>query len=420
MKLSLKYGLIIALIIFSVVGTFLLILNPMISNTLKEIVLSSFLNEVKVISKIGSLEVYESLFQTEPSFGYYYVLDSEGTAIFHNKQDLIGKNARTLVPGLFEFMESKKEGIYSYMFEGTMRYIAFSFDGKNYLAHAASETELFYPVKKLNKIILKYFLPMIILASLIIGYVLGELLVRPTRKQYAATTSLLRNISDNVVTTASSAAEIQAMAQNTESAYSELDKAVTDIATYFEESRAETETTIERIREFTDTIEEITNSVSALINSIKSISDFVERITEISDNITVLAINASIETSKETIDRDGISRISEMIMELSNSTRSLAKESKNSIKELEKVATSTVLITEKISKDLNSVRESLNVINQVITSSSENTEKLSNISNTVHSAVEQLYGGIKMLEESINNIRTEIQKFSEIFSKIKL
>ncbi|MFN6992292.1 MAG: methyl-accepting chemotaxis protein, partial [Fervidobacterium sp.] len=126
------------------------------------------------------------------------------------------------------------------------------------------------------------------------------------------------------------------------------------------------------------------------------------------------------ETSKETIDRDGISRIAEMIMELSNSTRNLAKESKNSIKEVEKVATSTVLVTEKITKGLNSVRESLNVINQVITSSSENTEKLSNISNTVHSAVEQLYGGIKMLEKSINNIRAEIQKFSEVFSKLKL
>lgn len=109
-----------------------------------------------------------------------------------------------------------------------------------------------------------------------------------------------------------------------------------------------------------------------------------------------------------------------MIMDLSNSTRNLAKESKNSLTEIEKVVTSTVLVTEKVSKDLHSVRESLNAIEQVTEASSRNVDRLAQISRSSHEAVEQLYTGIEQLENAINDIKDEIEKFGNSIKNIKL
>lgn len=417
MKLNLKYALIIVLLILGSISILLMFLIPHVSDVIKEIALTSFLSEVKSFAKVRN---YDFLFKEKNYFGYYYVLDNEGITLQHTDPTKIGIDAKSVIPGLFEYMKEKKEGVRSYTYQGIRRYVAFVYDGEKYLVRAATEDELFSGLRKLQSLIVRVFLPIIVLASLAAGYFFGELLVKPTKIQYLATNDLLKNISDNIIATASSTAEIKSMAQNTELASLELDKAVEEFAAYSEESRAEIESTLDRMKDFTNTIEEITHSVTELTSLIESISGFAERITEISDNITVLAINASIETSKETIDREGLSRIAEMIMELSNSTRSLAKESKNSLKDVEKVVTSTVLVTEKISKDLRQVRESLRLIGQVMQASTQNTERLSKISSTTHESVEQLYAGIEQIEEAISGIKTEIEKFSEMFKRIKL
>ncbi|MEN3042385.1 MAG: methyl-accepting chemotaxis protein [Fervidobacterium sp.] len=416
MKLNLKYAFIIAALIFGSIGTLLLFLMPHVANIIEDIALTSFLSEIKSFAKVKN---YDFLFTGKPHFGYYYVLDNEGITVQHTDSSKIGIDAKTAVPGLFEYMKEKKEGIYSYVYQNIKRYIAFIYDGEKYLAHAATEDDLLKGLKRINSTILSLFLPISIISSLVIGYFFGELLLKPTKKQYLATNNLLKNVSENIVSTASSTAEIKSLAQSTEMASLELDKAVEEFAAYSEESRAEIETTLYKLKDFTNTIEEITHSVTELTKLIESITGFVEKITEVSDNITVLAINASIETSKESIDREGLSRIAEMIMELSNSTRLLAKESKNSLKDVEKVVASTVLVTEKISKDLNQVRESLELINQITQSSTQNTEKLSKISRATHESVEQLYAGVEQLEEAVNGIKLEIEKFGNMFKGIK-
>ncbi len=417
MKLRTKYALIIALLIFATTLVFFSILISQVSKIIENITLKNFLNETKVFSEIKQ---YDFLLNFKPEFGYYYVLSTEGITLYHTDPTKIGIDVKTQVPGLLEYMKQEKSGVYSYLYQGVKRYVAFSYDGEKYFAHAAREDELFKDLKSLHSKIFKFLIPLMVIFSIIIGYIFGGILINPTKKQYHATNELLEKISDNVISTSTSTAEIKSMAQNTEEASMELDKAVEEFAAYFEESRAEVETTLDRIKDFTKTIEEITNAVTELTNMIESVGGFVEKITEISDNITVLAINASIETSKETIDRDGLSRIAEMIMELSNSTRSLTKESKNSLKDVEKVVTSTVLITEKISKELNNVRDSLNLIGQVVFASTQNTDKLSRISRNTHEAVEQLYAGVEQLEEAISQIKSEVEKFGQMFKNIEL
>ncbi|MCX7654376.1 MAG: methyl-accepting chemotaxis protein [Fervidobacterium sp.] len=228
----------------------------------------------------------------------------------------------------------------------------------------------------------------------------------------------LSKISENVVAAASSASEIMAMSENTEKASIELDKSIEEFAAYLQESRAEVEVTVQKIKDFTDTIEKITTSYSQLTDLVETLGNLAEKITEIADNITVLAINASIETSKQMIDRDGLSRIAEMIMELSNASRTLAKESKISLDSVEKTVTNTVLVTEKIIKDLTGVRDSLDLISNVTSALTQNVEKLIKISKTTHNSVEQMYGGVEQLEESIVNIKVEIENLSKSFKEI--
>uniref|UniRef100_A0A7C5U8B9 Methyl-accepting chemotaxis protein n=1 Tax=Fervidobacterium nodosum TaxID=2424 RepID=A0A7C5U8B9_9BACT len=230
--------------------------------------------------------------------------------------------------------------------------------------------------------------------------------------------SNLSSITENTISAVSSISEIKSLGENTEKASVELDKSVEEFAAYLEESRAEIEMTLQKIKDFTDTIEEITKSNSNLINLVEVLTNLAEKITEIADNITVLAINASIETSKQNIDRDGLSRIAEMIMELSNSSRTLAKESKVSLNNIEKTVTSTILVTEKIGKDLSDVRESMNVIGEITEAFTRNVDKLVNISRMSHNSVEELYAGVEQLEEAIINIKEQMEKITNAFKEV--
>lgn len=231
-------------------------------------------------------------------------------------------------------------------------------------------------------------------------------------------TSELSTVRDNIVSSAVAISEIKSMGENTEKASIELDKTVQEFAAYLEENSAEIEVTLSRIKDFTNTIEQITQSYTELNSLVGTLTNLAEKITEISDNITVLAINASIETSKQIIDRDGLSRIAEMIMELANSSRTLAKESKISLGDVGKSITSTVLVTEKISKDLKEVRHSLDVITDVTNASTKSVDNLVKISRMTHSSIEELYGGVESLEESYAIIKDEMEKVTKSFNEV--
>ncbi|MEJ5257061.1 MAG: methyl-accepting chemotaxis protein [Fervidobacterium sp.] len=413
-RLSVVYALTLSLLVMSLVALTLFLVFPQSSKIISEMTLQAFLDEVKILTRFKN---YDVLFTQKPEFGYYYVLDSNAIVAYHNDPSKIGLNAKEQVPGLFEYMQEKKAGVYSYDYQGIKRYVAFSYDGNYYIAHAATEDELFGKLNEFRKKFFSVSFPILIVSTIVLGFFVGEFLLRGPRKQISDSKTLVKNVSESVIQTSSSASEIKAMAENTERASMELDKSMEEFAAYMEESRAEIENTLLSLSEFTDTIEQITEYTSKLATLTETLSKVTDRITDISDNITVLAINASIETSKQNIDRDGLSRIAEMIMELSNSTRNLAKESKQSLSDVEKIVTSTILITEKITKNISSVRDSLNVIQQVTAASTNNVDKLVNVSKTNHDAVEELYAGIEQLEEAMNNIKFEIEKFAEAISK---
>lgn len=417
MKLSLKYAFVVTALILAVSLLLIVVLSILGENIVRNVALTSFRSEVKALAKTKN---YSALFEEAPDIGYYYVLDANGVVLYHSDKARVGVSVKELVPDLFRKMVEERTGIYVYDFEGVTRYVAFAFDGENYLAHAATEDELLAEVRRFRRVIGTVLVPVLVLISLGVGYVASEVLVKTPKKQVESSYTLFNTITESVLTLSNSSAEIRSLAENTELSSQDLDKSVEEFAAYLEESRAEIESTLSRIKVFTDTIEEITRSSSQLTELIETLSQLAEKITEVSDNITVLAINASIETSKQNIDREGLSRIAEMIMDLSNSTRNLAKESKASLAEVEKVVTSTVLTAEKVSKELFSVRESLNAIGHITEASTKNVDNLTKVSKVSHESIEQLYAGIEQLEGAIANIRNEVERYMDSIKKIKI
>lgn len=418
MKKDIKLALIISgvfLIVILLLANFFVI--PQIKNTFKKDILGSFLSEIKIIAKTKS---YDDLFDNYQSKGYFFTISKNGTTLNHSDPSKIGKNIADYVPKLFEAMKEKQEGIVEYEFENEKRLAAFAFDGNAYVVHSVTESELFKDYKTLIRNILTIDLPIVIVAILVLGILLSKLLSKDNLKQYDYIKSLFQNISENVLSTSSSTSEIKSMAENTENAINELDKSIDEFAAYMQENSAEIETAINKVKDFTNTIQEIITSSSKLNELTDILTDITEKITDVSDTITVLAINASIETSKETIDREGLSRIAEMIMELSNTTRKLAKDSKNSLMDIEKIITSNILISEKASKETVNVDESLKAIDTVNKASLENIDKLIKISKSTHDAVEELYEGLEQVETAINNISEQVNEFEKAMKNLKI
>lgn len=418
MKKDIKLALIISgvfLIVILLLANFFVF--PQIKNTFKKDILGSFLSEIKIIAKTKS---YDDLFDNYQSKGYFFTISKNGTTLNHSDPSKIGKNIADYVPKLFEAMKEKQEGIVEYEFENEKRLAAFAFDGNAYVVHSVTESELFKDYKTLIRNILTIDLPIVIVAILVLGILLSKLLSKDNLKQYDYIKSLFQNISENVLSTSSSTSEIKSMAENTENAINELDKSIDEFAAYMQENSAEIETAINKVKDFTNTIQEIITSSSKLNELTDILTDITEKITDVSDTITVLAINASIETSKETIDREGLSRIAEMIMELSNTTRKLAKDSKNSLMDIEKIITSNILISEKASKETVNVDESLKAIDSVNKASLENIDKLIKISKSTHDAVEELYEGLEQVETAINNISEQVNEFEKAMKNLKI
>jgi len=192
-RLSAVYALTLSLLVVSLVTLTLFFVFPQSSKIISEVTLQAFLDEVKILSRFKN---YDVLFTQKPEFGYYYVLNNDAITVHHNDPSKIGLNAKEQVPGLFEYMQEKKAGVYSYDYQGIKRYVAFSYDGNYYIAHAATEDELF---RKLNEFRKKFFsvsFPIIIISTIVLGFFVGEFLLRRPRKQISDSKTLVKNVSE--------------------------------------------------------------------------------------------------------------------------------------------------------------------------------------------------------------------------------
>ncbi len=191
----------------------------------------------------------------------------------------------------------------------------------------------------------------------------------------------------------------------------ELDKNIEDFSAYLEETNAEVETIVNRINDFTELLEGIGSQSSRLAELNKEIAELSDKIADISDTIAVLAINSRIETSRENIDREGLNKISEMIMELSNEVRETARQSKEFLISNEEIITSTVLTSEKISKELGGVRESLQTIQNIVQKNVDSVSKLVEASENNRSSLTKVVESLRTTEEILKELKETVEKF---------
>ncbi len=202
--------------------------------------------------------------------------------------------------------------------------------------------------------------------------------------------------------------ELINIAREVENSSHILDSTVEHFATFFEENRAEVSSVIESIKKFADKVAELEKVLQNIEELVKVFGDFSERISDIADDITVLSINSSVEIHKETIDRNALGKISEMIMILANSVREISKNTKKHLKRVQDIAAELTSNIEGAVGEVTQVHETLKTLESLNKESLKQLEVLVGISKSSRKTVEKLLRTVNILKERVEEIRQSI------------
>ncbi|AEX86398.1 hypothetical protein XO10_09970 [Marinitoga sp. 1135] len=429
MKLELKYSLAILGIFAIFFVAFFIISWDLFSNNLRTEILDSFLYSLKIerysikdISKITEDYFIEEF--TKENSGYYYVIDEKGYAILHTDPTKVGihivKDAK--LDDLWKYMRENDAGTYEYIFEGEKRYVSFvkiTSEGKTYyLAHAITYGELFADLIKTRYYILNIFIIFMVI-FFIISYYLGKWLTLAIKKQVKSIEEFSANVASFIAENSAAAAEMESVTKNTQKNINELDELIQNFASAIEEGRSELNSILNNVKSFFLNIQDMTQMTMKIADFINNLSDLNYKIKDISETVSILSINSSIETSKEEIDREGISRIADMINELAYDAKKTSRESEKVLKNIESSITSSVLLSEKTLKELSNVENSLDSIDQVVESFVNNIDTLSSFSNSTKTLIKGVLDGIKQTFEALEEIKNNIDELVNMAKKIE-
>jgi len=381
-----------------------------------------------VYNKVFSSQIEQQLLETlielpsENNYGYYYMVDGIGNVLFHSDKTRINTNLKKIgLEDLFREFVSKENGIYEYTYDSSKIVAAFSkLKDKNlYLVHAIKKSDILKTVDKAQGLFTILLLIFSSLLAIVIYFFIGYF-IKPLVQQTNSVKEFSLNISTSVMENSSAAVEVKNVTENTKESYDKLDSLIQDFATSIEEARAEIENIFGSLKNFINDTTTMANKSVQIAGFTDSLNELNERITEISDTISVLAINATIESSKENIDREGLNRISELITDVSASARKMAKESRKLLNEIRNNISESVLISEKISKDTKVTEESLETIRSIMDSFVDNINEMTKLSHNFRYSMEEVLSGVEQLMDSINDISSNIEKLVEEMKKLKI
>ncbi|KLO22378.1 methyl-accepting chemotaxis protein [Marinitoga sp. 1155] len=430
MKVNLKYSLIITLVFGLSFISFFFIVYEYYKNLTVDFIMKSYENNVIKLSELlsksmASLEsdFFSKKFIDEKN-GYYYILDENGNVIYHTDLSKIGINAveDTKLPELYKYIKENKSGIYKYVYENEKRFVAFSsFEFNNstyYLANAITEKQLFYDINKV-KMFSVILLVIMMVFLFFISYVIGKLIEKEFKKQIGTIKEFSTNVSSYIAENSSASSEIGAVAQNTQKNVQKLDELIQNFSSSIEEGRSELDLTLSNMKEFFYDIQNMNEKTLEISNFINKLSDLNDKIKDISDTVSILSINSSIETSKENLDREGISKIAELINELASESRETSKNSEKILKEIEKNITTNVLLSEKTSKELTNIEKSLDSVSEIVRDFEHTVQSLSNFSHSTKISMNEVLSGINQMSEALIEIKNSMDKLLEIAKKFE-
>ncbi len=370
--------------------------------------------------------------------GYFYVVDPYGNAVYHSIKERLKLNlVEEGLSDLLAKMKREKEGFLEYEYKGkTIRayFSALDFPWKVvYYDQAGNERKLeLYVVNAITldeisawyKPFMRYMyvvlFPVMIAMVAVASYLTAILAVRKIRSQSRAIKEFSDSVSNTAVNISTSAAEMEKIAENNSEVARRLAEITQNFATSAEEGRYEVDNSVHSIRSFLDLLSKVGEEINRAVGLIESLNDLNERITYLSDTISVLAINASIESSKEKIDREGIAKIVEHITRVSKEARETSKQTKKTIDQIQKSLSQLALYSERVEKEGNAVRMAIDNISQVMESFIKGVSQIRNVSESLMRSSDETSAGVEDIVQSLNELRESLDKLSSMIKVMKI
>ncbi len=376
--------------------------------------------------------------QVKLGSGYFYVVDSLGNVIFHTIPERVGLNL--VDEGFSDMMQTflrEKEGYVSYEYKGdtikaffkeaNLPFELLYYDDQGnehkirfFLVDAITLSELRAKYAPYIKFMYVVMAPFMLIVVAIASYVIAFIGVKKIRNQSKIVRDFSRELYTNVSNLGTSAAEMEKIAENNTEIAKKLSEITHNFATSAEEGRYEIENSIKSIRSFLELLSKVNKEIGKAVGLIESLADLNERITYLSDTISVLAINASIESSKENIDREGIAKIVEHITLIAKEARDTSKQTRKTLDGIQKSLSQLALYSEKVKKEGTVIGSAIENIGKVIESFLEGVNQVRIASENLMQSSEETTAGVEEIASALNNLRTSMNKLTKMVENLKV
>ncbi len=270
-------------------------------------------------------------------------------------------------------------------------------------------------------IILVFFLPMFGVILLMINLLRRKIFsnfIEPMEKMIMALDDIVAATSSSSQELAASSEELAANTRNLEDRGAELSRLSGDMLSDLEKTSDFAESVTEFARFLKRALENLDRINSELSTVMKDIHKLGGLIQQIGERIVVLSINASIESSRETIDREAIKALAEEIAQLSETTTkqvteifSSIQESQDKLDEMNRAVRSIMLETEKL-------ESSSRKLSDMIRTNRGEFEKITDTVESMFTSIEEINFASQNLAEAATELSKkayEVQKVIDEF-----
>jgi len=360
--------------------------------------------------------------------GYYYIVGSDGFTLYHTFKGRIGVNLRDInLEDLFEYIVKEKKGWYRYSHEGDNIFVffdkvnlPFKSDKEIFLANATTENVVFSSLRKIRNFFLAIILPISLVVILIGAYLISSMGVNKIQFQTQSIANFTKSVATALSNLFVSSSEIQKAAENTALSSSDLSELVQNFAASAEEGKTEVNHSLDLMNSFLEHVERTNDIIKETVELMDSLNELNEKITDLSDVISILAINASIESSKENIDREGIMKIADHIAMIASDAKETTKISRKTISLIQDKISKVVEMSRNIEEEAASARSAMKNILQVIDSLTEGIMKLQGLSESLAAVSQETNAGVEEMVSSLEKIKEEVSELERMSKKLKI
>jgi len=272
----------------------------------------------------------------------------------------------------------------------------------------------------LLKFLYKVVIPVALVLLFIASYIIANAGAKRIERQHKIIKEFSSEIYSTITNISTSSAELEKIAENNSSISKQLSEITHNFSTSAEEGRYEVDNSIKSIRSFLDLLAKVSGEIENSVNLISSLTDLNEKITYLSDTISVLAINASIESSKENIDREGIAKIVEHITNISKNARETANETRKAIEKIQNSLSNLALYSERIKREGELINGAISNISKVMNDFISGIREIRSVSENIARSSEDTTVGAEDIVNSLRELRNAMNRLTTMIAKLKV